>query len=80
MPDASQQYDAEKARLDQLLNLRASGVAGVSTGDRSVRYQTGKELDDAIAQSQARLGRLDALLRRRPARVRQVVFVTGKGL
>ena len=36
-------------QLTALINLRASGQLSVQLGDRVVRYQTGADLDTAIA-------------------------------
>lgn len=40
-----------QSQLDALIALRASGKLRVQFGDRSVQYQSGSDLDAAIAQA-----------------------------
>ena len=42
-------YTAQQ--LQALIDLRASGKLRISVGDRTVQYQTGADLDAAIAQA-----------------------------
>ncbi|MEN2977871.1 hypothetical protein P7L78_19145 [Tistrella bauzanensis] len=66
--------DELRAQLESLRAQRATGVAQVRHGDRSVTYRTGPEIDAAIRQIETDLAAAERRIRRR------VPLYYGRGL